>query len=444
MVLYPKAQLLKMQIASLLLLFTPIFVSYSTLFYLEMPLTALTIMAIYFAVKNKPYLSVIFGSLAILTKEIGIVVVLGIFIVKLIKEKNKKSLIYSLPIIIFLLLIIANKIHYGHFLFPISTSLINIDPLRNAVIILAIIKSIFFDQYRWILTVALILSSIHKKSFKKDKKQIITNVILSLLFLTAIFSLKFLNLNIYFSKINNYLSLLEKISIPLTIAFFLFLINIKEFFTLYNRKNLYEVYLPLLFIIGAHFLIIPFPPRYGLLAYPLLFLIFGFAINKLFKKYSYFFVLFFIIISLSIFTGERNSVGFKLEENLEYKDFIYVRQQAAKFISEKYPNAKILLTYPMSMDLQHVYGKYVDEKIDVTAIEPFGGTLTNKNYTQFLNPETILKQEINISNIDIYYYSPQEYPNANIYEIRDQLNLTLIKKFEKNNKIVELYLVDKS
>jgi hypothetical protein len=78
-------------IASLLLLFTPIFVSYSTLFYLEMPLTALTIMAIYFAVKNKPYPSVIFGSFAVLTKEIGILAALGIFIAKLIKEKNKMT-----------------------------------------------------------------------------------------------------------------------------------------------------------------------------------------------------------------------------------------------------------------------------------------------------------------------------------------------------------------
>src|SRR3989344_6865327 len=112
-------------ISSLLLLFTPIFVSYSTLFYLEMPLTALIIMAVYFAVKNKPYLSVIFGSLAILTKEIGIVVVLGIFIVKLIKEKKIKTLIYGIPILTFLLLITLNKIHYGYFIFPASASLIN-------------------------------------------------------------------------------------------------------------------------------------------------------------------------------------------------------------------------------------------------------------------------------------------------------------------------------
>src|SRR3989344_19096 len=102
-------------IASLLLVFTPIFVSYSSLLYLEMPLTALVVMSVYFAVKNKPWLSVIFGSLAVLTKEIGIVAVLGIFLSKLIKHKKTKTLIYGIPILTFLLLMTLNKIHYGYF-----------------------------------------------------------------------------------------------------------------------------------------------------------------------------------------------------------------------------------------------------------------------------------------------------------------------------------------
>ena len=67
-----------------------------------------------------------------------------------------------------------------------------------------------------------------------------------------------------------------------------------------------------------------------------------------------------------------------------------------------------------------------------------------KNYTQFIHPETIPKKEINISKLDIYYHSPQEYPNKNIYDIVNKLNLTLIKKFEINNKSVEIYLVNKS
>ena len=429
-------------IASLLLLFTPIFVSYSSLFYLEMPLTALIIMSIYFAIKKKPYLSILCGSLVVLTKEIAIVAVIALFLVKLFKEK-KKALIYVTPILIFLLLLIANKIHYGHFLFPISTSLINIDPIRNAVIILAILKSIFFDQFRWILTSVIILSLISKKSFKKDKKQIILALASSLILIGLIFSLRFLKLNIYFPNINNYLSLVEKISIFIAMLFFLLILHSKEFFKLYIKKDLYELYLPLLFLIGAHFIIIPYPQRYGLPAYPLLFLIFAFAISNLFKKYSYLFVIFIISLFIISFTGDRSLAGFALEDNLEYRDFIIVRQQAANFISENYPDATVLVAYPMSLDLQHEYGKYLTKKLDVITMDPYGGGLTNKNYTQFLYPETIPEQNINLSEIDLYYYSPQEYPNQKIYNLRDQLNLTLIKRFEVNNKVAEIYLVNK-
>jgi len=52
------------------------------------------------------------------------------------------------------------------------------------------------------------------------------------------------------------------------------------------------------------------------------------------------------------------------------------------------------------------------------------------------------KREIDLSKINLYYYSPQEFPTKEVYDIRDKLNLTLIKKFEVNNKSVEIYLVN--
>ena len=406
-----------------------------------MPLTALVIMSIYFAVKNKPWLSVIFGSLAVLTKEIGIVAVLGIFLSKLIKHKKIKTLIYGVPILTFLLLIILNKIHYGYFLFPASSDLINIIPVRNLVITMTILKSLFFDQFRWILISLIVLSLISKNLFKKQKKQIIIASVSSLLLLIIIFSLSFLNLDNYFPNINNYLSLLQKISVFIALIFFLFILNIKEFFNIYIKKDLYELYPPMLFIIGAHFLIIPFPPRYILPAYPLIFIFFGFAVKKFFKKYAYLFTFLFIILSISLFTGGRSSVGFTLEENLEYRDFIEVRQNAADFISKNYPNATVLVSYPMSMDLQHTYGKYVDHEINVVTISPFG-YLTIKNYTEFLSLKNSVKEKINLDEINLYYYSQQEFPIKDIYDARDKLNLTLIKRFEKNNKTTEIYLVN--
>ncbi|MAG47184.1 hypothetical protein CL617_01140, partial [archaeon] len=46
--------------------------------------------------------------------------------------------------------------------------------------------------------------------------------------------------------------------------------------------------------------------------------------------------------------------------------------------------------------------------------------------------------------IDLYYYSPQQYPTKNILEIAEKLDLKLIKRFELNNKVVEIYKVNKA
>mgnify|MGYP001560195473 FL=1 len=64
-----------------------------------------------------------------------------------------------------------------------------------------------------------------------------------------------------------------------------------------------------------------------------------------------------------------------------------------------------------------------------------------KNYTEFLNPTK--RQEIDISQVDLYYHSGQQYPVKPLQDVVKQLNLTLIKRFEINNKVTEIYLVNK-
>src|SRR3989344_1168104 len=421
-------------ISSLILLFTPIFISYSTLFYLEVPLMAFSVMAIYFALKNKNYLSIIFGSLAVLTKETGIIIAFAIFCVKLLKEKNFKSLIYLIPVFVFFLWLLTNKLYYGYFMYPISTSLIYLYPIKNLVNAIAELKNLFFDQFRWILPSIIILSLINKNSFKKNKYYLTFCFIISLISFISIFFLKSLNLNTYYPNINDYFDLLQEFSFLFAVLFFLLLINIKEFFNIYAKKELYWICIPLIFMIGAHFLIIPFAPRYVLPIYPLLFLLFGFSINKVFRKYSYIFVLIFIILSVTLFTGDRLLVGFALEDNLESRDFIKVRQLGASYLEDNFPNATILTSFPLSSDLSYPYGKYVKKSLNLVTMEPHPGIIY-KNYTQYIDPETVPKKEINLSLIDVYYYSPQQFPNKKTEDIADKLNLTLIKKFEMNNKV---------
>ena len=66
-----------------------------------------------------------------------------------------------------------------------------------------------------------------------------------------------------------------------------------------------------------------------------------------------------------------------------------------------------------------------------------------KNYTYFTNPELYLEPIIDVSSIDLYYYSPQQTPSEDILDIVKGLNLTLTKRFELNNKFVEIYRVNK-
>lgn len=432
-------------IAALMLLFTPMFFSFSGLFNLEMPLTALIIMALYFAIINKNFLYVLFGSLAILTKETAIGAVVAIFFVKILKEKNKLKTfyIYSIPILIFFIWMISNKIHYGYYLFPISTSIIIIQPIRNLFNLLFMLKLLFFDDFRWILTSILFIQFVYLNKLKNLRKILIPIIIAMLSFFLFYYTPNILiNYKIYFPNIEIYLDLVRRFSILFSLIVFSILIGLREIKNFILTKNLLEIFILTILFILIHSFIIPVTPRYLLPIFPLIILIFANSTSNLFKNKSYIIALLFILISITQFYGNSNAVGFTLENNLEYQDLIRVRELGANYIELNYPNAKILTTFPLFLDLKYPYGKYVTRELDVITIDHYGG-LINKNYTQFLHPEKIPKKEINLSEINLYYYSPQEFPTKEVYDIANQLNLTLIKRFELNNKTTEIYIVNK-
>ena len=432
-------------IAALILLFIPMFFSFSGLFNLEMPLTALIIMSLYFSIINKHMLYVLFGSLAVLTKETAIGAVVAILFIKILKEKNKLkiALIYSVPILFFLLWIMLIKIHYGLFFNPIGTSIIIINPIKNFFNLLIILKFIFFDDFRWIITPIFFIQFVNIKKIKNFNKIIIPLLIALISFII------FLNVQDILSKYSNlfpniesYLNLIRNFSILFSLIVFIILISFKEIIKFTLNKRLWELFILIIIFIGVHTFVIPVTPRYLLPIFPAIMILIANSISNTFKNKSYIIMLIFIIISAMQFYGASDKVGFTLENNLEYQDFIKVRQLGASYLETNYPNATILTTFPLSLDLSHSYGKYVGRELNIVTIDHYGG-LVNKNYTQFLHPETIPKKQINQSKIDIYYHSPQEFPTKEVYDIKDKLNLTLIKRFEINNKSTEIYLVSK-
>lgn len=434
-------------ITSLILFFTPIFFSYSATLFLDMPLAALTVMALYFAIRSNLLMYFIFSSLAILTKENGILVVVGVTLAKLIKEKkiNKNVILYALPVIVFLGWLLTNKIYYGEFLYPTTTSLIKINPIKILFNFFLVLKILFFDQFRWILTSLFILSFVNLKKLKNIKiNKIIYSLITSIIAFIALYNFDLLTRFFisYYPNVHNYLILVKQFSPLFSVLLFSTLLFYKNIIKELKIKKYLEVIITLLIMLISFSLVIPLSPRYLLPLFPLIFLFYSFSISKMFKKYSYLIVLVIIIIFSLGFTGERSTVGFTLETNMEYVDAIKTHQLAASYIEDNFPDATVLAAFPQSSELKYPYGGYVKKPINIVTYSPIPGVV-EKNFTQFLYPETIPEFSVNISEIDLYYYSGQEFATKPILETAKELNLTLIKRFEINNKLTEIYMVNK-
>jgi len=436
-------------IASLMLFFTPIFFSYSGLFLLDIPLTALTTMTIYFAIKSKPLFYFVFASLTILTKIPGILAVGGIILTKFFREKkiNKNVMVYTLPFLTFIALLILNKLHYGKFLYPAGVSMLNIHIIKNVFNLLIILKTILFDQYRWILTSIFILSFINLKFIKNKKKTyfikylLLTFVLFLFLYNLPLFTNYLIN---YFPNIEHYFNLVKSFSLLFSILFLLFLLFYKNIISELKEIKFLELIFTLLLVIIFYIFIIPFSPRYILPIFPILFLFFSFSLVNLFKKYSYFVLIIIIIVFSLNFTGNRSTVGFTLETNMEYVDAIKTQLLGAKYIEKNFPDAIVLASFPLSSELTYRYGGYVKNPIDVVTYPHFSGlTGQDKNYTIFLYPQFNQSQTIDLNLIDLYYYTPQEFSSV-VPDISKKLDLTLIKRFELNNKSVEIYEVNKN
>ncbi|HEY0078823.1 MAG TPA: glycosyltransferase family 39 protein [Pyrinomonadaceae bacterium] len=96
-------------------------------------------------------------------------------------------------------------------------------------------------------------------------------------------------------------------------------------------------------------------------------------------------------------------VRFPWEDNLAYRDFILLHERAGKFLSEKYPNARVLTAWPATDELKNPYYGYTTRPLNVVGIEHFSGEQLSKalgdpapfdvallfstNYPEDLSPE---------------------------------------------------------
>lgn len=63
--------------------------------------------------------------------------------------------------------------------------------------------------------------------------------------------------------------------------------------------------------------------------------------------------------------------GFSPEDNLAYRDYVVLHQQAARWLEHRYPHARVLTAWPASDELTHPYLGYVQTRLQVVRIEDF-------------------------------------------------------------------------
>lgn len=311
--------------SSLLLFTCPLFFAQSGLFHLSIPLTALSVMSLYFYFQDKKISYLIAGSLLVLTKETGIFVIAGIAIYELIKRARenkalltiKKFIFLTFPLIPFMVWLGLNRYYLGWFFWPYYKEFFffsKTQPWPTGSIWER--ASIAFNyHYWWIIT--------------------------TVLFLSALLSL-----------INPRLK--------------------KKFF---NQRFLFLLLLPP--VVFIFFSLALFLPRYMLFVYPLWLIAFVFSIKQMIRKKVIYYFVFSLIAILFItcwFNYPRRRVVWGGEMNLAYLDVIKAHQDVADFLQEEYPDSRILTTDLMAAKFTRpIYG-YVSRELDVY----YAGKMTDK------------------------------------------------------------------
>ncbi len=195
----------------------------------------------------------------------------------------------------------------------------------------------------------------------------------------------------------------------------------------FKKLKYKQEYFLFFLIILLHFALFSYTddlPRYFTPILPFYYLLGAQSIYQFFggkKRHKAYFVIIALIVVLFIsnFTGTRSGLqGFLLESNMEYRDSLLTHKDASRYIETNYPHATVITDWPMYYELTQPYQGYVSKEIKAT-------------------------RDINTRGGDVIaYYSPESYVNPWFFNLQQIRNATFIKRFEKNNKYSEIYLLN--
>jgi hypothetical protein len=127
-----------------------------------------------------------------------------------------------------------------------------------------------------------------------------------------------------------------------------------------------------------------------------------------------------VLIFVARFDGARSGPGNILETNLEFRDMIAVRQAAARYLEGLGPT-RILATWPETLELRFPFAGYVARPLHVVEL-----------------PDTAA---------DVLYVSPQSSdPDlaATLRRLHPAVRLQLLQEFHERGKSVRLYRIDRA
>jgi 4-amino-4-deoxy-L-arabinose transferase-like glycosyltransferase len=192
------------------ILFQEIYIIQSSLLLPEIMIAFLSIISMYCVIQKNYLLYFIYGSMLVLTKESGIVAILSSCLINLLnplfnklslRQYFKELLLATLPLLVFILFLIIQKLKWGWYFYPDHIGLIDVRPDKIFAYIKDILKIVFINKFNYLFSIIIIIISffynliVSPDNFKK----IIKN---KTFWLILIFTLTY----ILFSAINFYTS----------------------------------------------------------------------------------------------------------------------------------------------------------------------------------------------------------------------------------------------
>lgn len=266
----------------------PIFFIQSTFVLPEILLGLFCILALTAYLDQKYLLTFIYTSLAIFTKETGLILPIAFILSSIYTKKWDKNLIrevlyYIVPFVLFAIFIVIQKIQNGWYFFPYHTGFLTFKPISIMQRDMDLIDYLLFQQGRYVITALLFLSAIG-----------------------ILFRLK---------KANGYYFQLEKIY-PF-IPSVLLLIGV----IIYSGMNFHmNRYLFLIYPIGILFILI--------------------IIQKAFQKEMYTFYSLIIIALIQLFIPKPTT--HITEYDFNCRDFIHAQQNVCSYIEKNIPEGKVI------------------------------------------------------------------------------------------------------